>query len=77
MSLFHRVMTIFYKSGILLQFWNLRIDSQPTLKFKLSDWLKNDSKELILDFGRLGRDILQMFELVILKILVQMPFSVS
>ena len=56
MLMFYRVMKIVYKSHNFLQFGKLR-NNQPTLKFKLSDWLKNDNKESISDFGYVGRVI--------------------
>ena len=37
MSLFHRVMTIAYKSSAYLHFWTL---TKPIQKIKLSDWLE-------------------------------------
>ena len=54
-------MKIFINLTIYCCFGTYRTVTQPALKFKLSDWLKNDNKELISDFGCLGREILQIF----------------
>ena len=38
-------MTIIYKPGTKLQFWDVKEQvTQPTLKFNFYDWLKNDNK---------------------------------
>ena len=55
-------------TGTYLQFRSITQVTQPSLKFKLSDWLKNDKQRLISDMGFFGRVIITMWEVIFQKI---------
>ena len=75
--MFHRVMTIVYKSGNDLKFGDLR-KSHSTYPEIQALWLVEKSQQtLISDMGCLGQMTLKMLELISQKMLLQISISVS